>query len=481
MRSGVRWKALSTVVVQVTRIVTAIVIARLVTPEEFGDAALVLMFSTLAIGLVDLSLGSALVQRRSISEADRSTAFWTSAAVGVVLALGFALLAGPISSFFDAPAIYGMLVAYSVTFVINGLSTTQATLLTRNLQFRRLEVRVIVATLISAPVGIVAAAYGAGAWAIILQALTYAGLSLPLLWVASGWRPRFVYSLASLRDLGGFGINVLGTQLLRFVKESGDTILIGRFLGASSVGIYAVAFNLTMSPLSRIVQPVHHVIFPAFSRLQHDRTALADAWLRTAVLLTSVVAPAMAGMIVVAPTFVEVVLGDRWLDAVPVIQALCVVALLTTMQQAGVVSVLLALDRSGTYLRFTFVTTAASFGAFVAGLPWGIVGVAVAYALVTIALFPAAVVIVSRALGIPARRFVARLAPVVVAAAAMAGIVLILRLSLPNALDVEGVELAILIVAGVASYLAFLAVLVPEVVGEMRRFIPLPRTARAPS
>jgi O-antigen/teichoic acid export membrane protein len=472
VRTGVRWKVVSSVVVQATRTVTAVVIARLVTPEQFGLAALVLVFSTLAINLTDLSLGAALVQRKTISDADRSTAFWTSAGMGCLLTLVFLALSWPLARFYDEPSVQPLLALYSTTFLLNGLATTQATLLSRDLHFRSLELRIIVATLVAAPVGIVLAALGAGAWAIVLQALAYSVVSLPLLWVASPWRPSFVYSLRSLRDLGGFGANVLGAQIVRFVSRTADTVLIGRFLGSASVGAYSIAMNLTRIPLYRVVAPVQSIAFPAFARVQGDREALADGWLRATSLVALLVAPASLGMVVVAPDFVHVVLGERWLDAIPVIQALSWVALLSSLQQLGVVSVLLALDRSGTSLRITVATTAANVVAFVAGLPWGIVGVAVAYAAVTTLVTPVAILIVQRAVGSPTRAYVRHVLPPLAAAGIMAACVLVLRLAMPADLLPAAARLVILVAAGAASYLVLAVWLVPDAVGEVRRLLP---------
>ena len=136
-----------------------------------------------------------------------------------------------------------------------------------------------------------------------------------------------------------------------------------------SVGDYAIAFNLTMFPLSRIVAPLQSITFSAFSKMQNDRRALATGWLRSVALVALVVAPAMLGMMVVAPLFVPVVLGDHWLETVPVIQALSWVGLLVDAPAGRGASALLAVNRSGTYLRFTVVTSVANIAAVVIGLP----------------------------------------------------------------------------------------------------------------
>lgn len=472
VRTGVRWKIASGVIVQVTRIATAVVIARQLTPTDFGLAALVLVFSGLAMVLTDLSLGSALVQRPAIDEADRSTVFWTTVGMGILLTILFFAASWPVSSFYGEPSVQPLLAVYSVTFLVNGLSATQATLLRREMRFRSLELRLIVATLVAAVVGITAAVLGAGAWAIILQSLAYTTSSLPLLWVASSWRPRFMYSLASLRDLGGFGLNVLGAKLAAFVSNTTDTVLIGRVLGPASVGAYGIAFNLMLFPLSRIVAPIRDITFPAFSRIQNDIASLASGWLRTTKLVTAVVAPAMLGMMVVAPDFVPVVLGDRWLDAVPVLQALSWVGIMLSIQQTGGASTLLARDRSGTLVRFTVASAAANVLAFVGGLHWGIVGVAIGYAVVATAATVVLAAIVARNVGSSLGAFVRAVARPLAASAVMAIVVFASRRVLVGLETPQAVRLVASILIGCAVYWVLCARFVPECLVELRRLVP---------
>jgi len=471
VRSGVRWKVVSGVVVQVTRILTAIVIARFVSPADFGLAALALVFSALATDLADLGLGAALVQRASITAADRSTVFWTSVGVGAALTVLFAGLSVPISDFYGESALQPLLAVYSLTFLLNGVTTTQATLLTRDLRFRSLELRVIVATLASAPIGIALAVFGAGAWAIIGQSLAYAIISLGVLWAASPWRPQLLYSFESLRDLGGFGLKALGDRLAWLATNITDTILIGRFLGPAAVGAYSVAFNLTTLPVTRIAAPLRDITFSAFSRIQDDRAVVAAGWLRATTLTAGLIAPAMLGMIVVAPIFVPVVLGPRWDDAIPVIQALSWVGLLVSLQQVGGVSALLALNRASTLLRFTVSASIANIAAFVVGLSWGIVGVAIAYAGVTTVLTPVLALIAARAVGSSLREYASHVLRPLLLAAVMGGCVLIVRLLVPDALP-GGVRLAIVVTVGALAYLALCARFFPTLLTELRRLLP---------
>src|SRR3712207_1321898 len=185
--------------------------------------------------------------------------------------------------------------ALSLGFLVTSLGTTQSALLTRELDFRALELRLLAGTLCGAVVGIGAAASGAGAWAIILQQLTIGIVSTTLLWFVSPWRPRFTFSRASLRELGGFSGNVFVQRLLYYAHRNADKLLIGRFLGPVALGPYALAYNGILLPFSRIAGPIQDVLFPAFSRMQDDRAQIASVWIRATRLVASLSIPPLPG------------------------------------------------------------------------------------------------------------------------------------------------------------------------------------------
>ena len=266
------------------------------------------------------------------------------------------------------------------------------------MNFRASGIRLMVATVGGSIVAIVVAVLGGGAWALVAQQLAISFLSLAFLWILSDWRPRFVFSRRSLRDLGGFGGAVLGSRVLDYAQWNVDNILVGRFIGAAALGLYSVSYNVILLPLQRLFVPIQDTLFPALSRIQDDRPRMGSLWLRVIRVVGAVVAPCMLGLIVVAPDFVSVVLGPRWSGSTRVIQIL---ACVTLMQGFTAVAerVLLALGHAHTLLRFSMVRTVLAIGAFAVGLHWGIVGVAAAYAAVTVPVQAYLTTLVTRTLG----------------------------------------------------------------------------------
>ena len=462
------------------RAVVAVFIARLLTPEEYGLAALALVFASLVMIFSDLALGAALIQRKNLSALDRDTAFWVTVAAGVGFTIAGLLLSGPIAALYGQPAAQPLLVALSFSFVISALGSTQQCLMLRDMDFRRSESLLLIGALAGGVAAVVTAANGGGAWAIIAQQLAGAVVTTLLAWRRSAWRPRRAFSWASLRDLGGFSAYLLGQRMLYYLQVNGDRFLIGRFLGTAALGVYAVAYNTMLTPASKLGGPLQRVFSPAFSRIQDETERIAATWARVVRLLAAVSVPALAGLIVVAPDFVPLVLGSQWDAAIPVIQILAWVGIVQAVQAINM-DILLARGRSRTMFRFAIVVTASHLLAFAVGLQWGVVGVAVAYAISTTLVEPAQTVLAARALGVSPMVFVRAVRGVFEAALGMCAAVLALRVALVDAGVAMAPRLALCVLAGVVVYAALCWWRVPELAAEARDLLARRRAGRAPA
>jgi O-antigen/teichoic acid export membrane protein len=428
---------------------------------------MVLVFSGFVIVFTDNALKTALIQRRELSEEDRSTVFWLSLGVGLLLALLGIALSGPLAAFYGEPEVRPLFIALSIGFFVTALGTTQSALLARDMEFRRLELRAIVATLVGAVAGISIALADFGAWAIVGQQLAEGVTSTVLLWFVTPWRPSLTFSGASLRRLGGFAGYVFGENVLYQAGRNAISLVLGRVLGAAALGTYTLATNVILMPFSRIAAPLQQVFFPAFSLMRDDRERMADVWIRATRLVALISMPALVGLVIVAPDFVDVVLGPRWSEATTVIQILAGVGLLQALHTLNG-EVLLALDRAKTYFWFTMLWFAGSFGAVIIGLEWGVVGVAACYAAAAVAIEPVRAIITTRALGIPLWRFVSALTGVAQATLVMAVLVLGARAALLALGVPAAARLVILIVLGAVVYLAACLWRAPEITGEIR-------------
>jgi O-antigen/teichoic acid export membrane protein len=480
IRSGVAWKAGSQLTLQLSRMLVALILARLLTPDDWGVAAMVLVVSGFVVVFTDSALVSALVQRRDLRAEDCSTVFWASAGIGALLMLVGLGLAHPLANFYGEPEVAPLFAALSVGFFVSALRTTPSALLLRSMDFRRLELVQIAATLVGAAVGVAIALGGGGPWAIVGQQLAEVAVGTGILWLVTTWRPSTTFSLESVRRLAGFTGNLFGENLLFQAGRNLSGLLIGRFLGASSVGVYALATNIVLVPASRIAGPLQQVFFPAFSQLRDDVERTADIWIRTTRLVAAVSFPSLVGLMIVAPDFVEVVLGSRWDGATTVIQILAIVGLIQSVQTLSG-DILLARGRADWLFRFTVVWFVLTIGAFALGVQWGIVGVAACYAAVTVLVEPLRTVLACRALGIGALRIVAALREVADAAIIMGLAVLATRVGLAVIGVTPAVRLVSCVVVGGLVYLGACLWRAPSVTGEIRRLVSRRRAAPTPS
>lgn len=469
--TGIGWKLATQVVVQATRLVVGIVLARLLTPHDYGLAAMALMFVSLVSIFTDMSLGVALIARRNITESDRSTAFWTTVAAGALFAGGGIAVAPLVGRLFSTPGVAPLFAVTSVVFLLTSLSATQNALLTRELQFRSLQIREMAGAVIGGIAGVILAVAGFGAWALVLQVVAAETVAMILVWRLSPWRPRATYSTASLRKLGPFAAKTSAARLLGYVNLNADNFLIAKFLGAVPLGVYSVAYNVMFAPLSRLAIPIQQVLLPAFARISDDVPRVGSAWLRGNRLVAAVSVPAFVGLAVVAPDFVSAVLGERWHQAIPVLQLLCVAGLSQSLQSLNH-SILQALGYAGALLTFMIFSTTVTVVSFVIGLHWGVVGVAAGFAAARTIVLPVFTTIVCRAAQTSVRAFGESVRPTLEAAAAMGVIAFAARLALVHVGVPAGARLAIVVAAGACAYLALMIRREPTLVAEARVLIP---------
>jgi O-antigen/teichoic acid export membrane protein len=469
---GVAWKIAAQIVSALSRLVVGVILARLLTRDAFGVAGMALVIAAFVSIFADLNLGSALIQRDRLTEADRSTTFWTTLGLGTVLTVAGILWSGEVGAFFGHPEVGPLFAALSASFVLTGLSSTQNALLTRELAFRSLQIRQIVATLAGAVTGITLAALGTGPWAIIGMTLAAEATSAVVLWGASPWRPRFIYSLVSLRDTGRFGIKLFGASLLSYLSLNGDNLLIGRFIGSVALGTYSLAYNVMSIPMSMLAAPISQVAFPALSRLKSDRDRLRSAWLRGKRISSLFIAPAFVGLIVIAPDLVPAMFGSKWNPAIPVVQILSL-GLLT--QAVGTLNwtMLIALGEGGTYFWLNALQAAATFGGFAIGLHWGIVGVAASFAIVRWPLTVLDTHFAARKVPVPTGDALrAALYPALPLSLAMAGLTYLTRLELRAAGVPQLARVGLTIGVACIAYAALVRLVDAELFAEVKSLLP---------
>ncbi len=466
--SGVRWAAGSQIFQQVLNLGASFALTRLLTPEDFGLIAMTCVFTGIVYFVLDLGISSAIIQRPELSDIETSSAFWMNVAVGSLMLLAGVALSGPIADLYRSPQVQGLVAVMACNFLISSLGTTQGALLIRKMRFRELEFNTLAGELASIAVAITLAVYGWGVWSLVARIITSTALRTAMLWVMSDWHPRWSFSWPAARRLLSFGSDVLAINMLGHLGRNGDNFLIGRFLGATQLGYYNLAYNLMSLPVQRLGRILARVLFPALASVQDDPARLLSAWLRANRLIAAVMAPLLLGMSLLAPQLVEIVYGERWLPSVPVVQVLAACGILQALEVINGTA-LLALGRSRLSLRLIALSTGFLILAFVVSLQFGILGMAIGYAVATVASFSFNTAQTLRCLGSDTRAFFENLSGVLVAVLIMGAAVAAFSWLVPWGAPAK---LALAVPVGALVYLTVLRLQTPALVNEMLNILP---------
>ena len=455
----------SQVSIQLLSFLTSIAIARLLSLRQVGLATEAVVFGQLALVIADFGLAAVIVQRPDLSEEDTSTAFWASMALGVVLTVIGIGASWPIAALYGSPQVQPLFAVLSFVFLLTAPGIVQGALLTRELEFRALELRNIVAVLISCATAVVLAAAGFGAWAIVVQSLVISGVSTVLLWRSSSWRPSATFSITSMRGMAQFAWHTLGARSVAWAQLNADNFLVGRFLGPSRLGAYSIASSVSLTPVNRVALPITQVFFPAFSQIR-DPGRIGAAWLRALRAVGVIVIPAMLGLVVIGQEFVIALFGAKWHAAITPLELLAPIGLLQALTALSQ-GILQSIGATRLLWRTMAVISAVSVASFAAGLPWGIDGVAVSYLIASLVAQPVFLHLTARSVGLKLVDVGHALFGLLQAGVGMAAIVLGVRQLLLAAGVGVSLRLVLLVLAGAAVYVPLVLWRAPEIRREL--------------
>jgi PST family polysaccharide transporter len=359
----------------VLRVGSMSILARMLLPEYFGLLTMVMVVTAVVDRLKDLGLTVVTIQRRAITHAEVSTLFWINAVGGLAMALIVAACAYPLALFYKEPRLVPITLAMATTFVWSGLAIQHFALLSRQMKFGRLAAIQISSDALSLAVAIVMAWSGAGYWALIArEALRTACLTIGV-WRCFPWIPSIPSRKAKIMPMLSFGGHLTVFNLVYFISTNVDKILIGRLFGPSPLGMYRQGAQLALLPASQLVYPVNNVAQCVLSRLQSEPENYRRTYAKLLTALCTVVMPLMLFLAIFAKEIVLVVFGEKWLPATTILQILAITSFIEpAAATAG--SVMLTCGKSRRYLLQGMAGSLALVAFFIAGIPWGVEGIA---------------------------------------------------------------------------------------------------------
>lgn len=357
---------------------STIILARLLMPRDFGLVAMVTTVAGFLRVFKDAGLSIATVQREKITHAQVSNLFWINVAVSALCTLILASAAPIIARFYHDGRLIEITLLLSATFLISGSTVQHQALLRRQMRFKALASIEVGSLAVGVVVGVVMALLGYGYWSLVASSLSIEIAGLLLTWSISRWRPQWPVRHSGIGPLLRFGIHRTAADFISTLARGGDNLLIGRFYGAVSVGLYSRASALLIRPLEQFLSPISAVFIPALSRLQSQPERYRAAFLRVyeAMLL---IAFLFAGLLLsAARPLTLVLLGPKWEQAAIIFEGFTVAALCLPLANAAW-WLLVSQGRGRDMLVAQSINSCGKILSFIAGLPYGAVGVAIAY------------------------------------------------------------------------------------------------------
>jgi lipopolysaccharide exporter len=377
--SGVKWSSLSMAVITALRFFTMAILARLLSPSDFGLMAMIMVLVGLAQSFSDMGLSAAIIQKQDLTSRQLSSIFWINMCTGAGLFAVLVLLRPVAVSYFKQADLSVYLVFAALMFLIAPFGQVSAVLLGKELKFMTLSKVEMGSTAVSSFSALALGLSGFGVLSLILSELLGRLFTAGVLFYLckNTWQPQFHFNVKEIRDCLSFGIFQAGERVLNFLTSNIDYIIIGIFLGPAALGFYTLAYNVMLFPLMKINPILTKVAFPIFAKIQQDNEKMRRGYCKVISHITMLTFPMLAGMLVVAPDFIRLVYGPQWEPSIRVLQIFCIVGVFKSLGNP-VGSVLLAKGRADIGFYWNVFTVIIMAPAVMLGVKWGITGVAFA-------------------------------------------------------------------------------------------------------
>ena len=382
IRGGIITSA-SQLIMFVLRLASIMVLARLVIPEHFGLIGMVTALTALIERFQDIGLGEAIIQRKEITHEQVSTLFWVNIGICFGIAVLVAASGKAVAWFYNDQRLTWITIALASNFIFSGSSIQHMALVRRRMRFDHFALIRILSTAFGLAVAITLALLDYGYWALVWKEISRSVTVTILAWLFCPWRPCLPKRNAGVRSMLKFGSNVTGYNILYYLSNELDSILLGKFYGAVPLGLYSRARQLSSIPMTPLLEPIQYVSLPALSALQHDPVNYKKYFQKMLSILCFLYMPIIAYVCIYAHPIVYIALGSTWLDTVPIFRLLTFSTFISpVVVMLGLIMV--SVGQSTRYLFWGLFTSLSTIIAFAVGIEWGAIGLAASWIVSTI-------------------------------------------------------------------------------------------------
>lgn len=365
--SGMVWTSIQKFSKMGIQFISGIILARLLTPFDYGCIGMLSIFMVLAESFIDGGFGSALIQKKRPSQVDYSTIFWWNIVMSVVMYAVLFICAPAISKFYNIPLLSNVLRVQALVLFIYALNVIQRNQLKKKLNFKLLSIVSVSTSIIALVITIIMAYNGFGVWALVAQNLIVAAIPSLVFWFYVKWRPKLVFSWQSFKELFGFGFYMFLTHLVNRFTQQIQGLLIGKFFNPSTMGYYSKAHGTERLASTSISQVMTQVTYPLYAEVQDNKVAMQNMIKRLTMTLSYITFPLLFILLLCAKPIFVLLYSNKWLPSVPYFQVLCIAGLAYCLQSVNLQTIS-AIGKSKTMFWWSLVKRGLGIGIIVGGL-----------------------------------------------------------------------------------------------------------------
>lgn len=369
---GILWSTLERFSVQGIQFFLMIIMARLLTPHDYGLIGMLAIFIAVAQSLIDSGFSQALIRKCDRNELDNCTVFYFNLVVSGLLYIVLYILAPYVAVFYNSPELCSVMRVVCLGIVLNSLGVVQRALYTVKIDFKTQAKSSFIAVVVSGATGVILAYRGFGVWALVIQQLVSNSLNVMFLWIYSDWRPRLLYSWKSFHELFAFGSKLLASGLLDTLYKNIYVIVIGKIFNATSLGHYTRAQHFSEFPSSNINGIIQRVTYPVLCEIQNDDERLRTVYRKFLKLSAFVVFPLMVGLSAVSCPFINVIIGEKWGFCAKILQIICFAMMWYPIHSINL-NLLQVKGRSDLFLKLEIIKKILGIVILVVTIPFGLI------------------------------------------------------------------------------------------------------------
>lgn len=352
--SNFLWRFAERCAAQLVTLIVSIILARILTPSDFGTVSLVMVFTTIMQVFVDSGLGTALIQKKNADDLDFSSVFYLNFAVCLILYAGMFIAAPYIAGFYNDVSLTPIIRVISLTIVISGVKGIQQSYVSRNMLFKRFFFATLGGTIFSAFLGIGMAYAGCGVWSIVAQQLSNTAIDTLILWITVKWRPKKMFSWSRLKSLLSYGWKLLASSLLDTVYNNLRNLVIGKIYTSADLAYYNQGDKFPKVVITNINASIDSVLLPSMSGEQENCERVKSMTRRAIKTSTYIMAPLMMGLLFCAEPIVKLLLTEKWLPCVPYLRIFCFTYMFWPIHTANL-NAIKAMGRSDFFLKLEII------------------------------------------------------------------------------------------------------------------------------